>query len=267
MLEAYGRATRTPLSDDPVEQPIRIYALGSFAVLKEDAPLSFGPKPQRKPKNLLKAVLAFGGTDVSCQVLTDALWPEAEGDAARNAFDVTLYRLRKFMQRSDAIFLREGMLSLNPSTCWVDMWEFEQVLRKLAIVVRHSPTREIASLTGQMLELYRGSFLSAESEPWILSCRERLHVKFQRHASMAGERLERGGFFDEAAEIYQRALELDPLAEEFYRRLMICRHRAGRIAEGLAVYRRCSDILSLTSSVQPSEQTRAVYRSLVRQTP
>jgi DNA-binding SARP family transcriptional activator len=250
-----------PAGVESEKQPIEIYSLGHFAVVKDGKPLSFGARIPRKPMSLLKAALASGGMDVSSQELIGALWPDAEGDVARNAFDVALYRLRKLMGRNNAILLQAGKLSLNPSAVWVDAWELERIFTMLQTAVRDSqPT--LASLVERMLKLYRGPFLSGESEPWLLPARERLRMKFHRHAGIAGLRLERDGGFDAAAETYQRALELDPLAEEFYRRLMLCHKQTGRIVEALAAYRRCRDLFSITLGIQPSDETQRVYRSL-----
>jgi hypothetical protein len=43
-------------------------------------------KTQRKPLELLKALIAFGGRAVLEEQLTEALWPEAKGHAAHQAF-------------------------------------------------------------------------------------------------------------------------------------------------------------------------------------
>ena len=260
-FETYEYAIAAP--DESAYQAIRIHTLGRFAVLKDDGALSFTGKTQRKPMSLLKAVLAFGGTEASSQELINMLWPEAEGDAARNAFDVALHRLRKLMSCDSAVILREGRVSLNPRVCWTDIWEFERVARSLETAARDCDPC-VEQLVERMLKLYRGPFCSSDSEVWMLGYRERFRMKFQRLACLAGRCLEHAGRFDQAAEIYQRAVELDPLAEQFYRGLMICRRRSGHIAEALDVYRRCRDILSITLSVQPSEDTQAVYRLLLQ---
>ncbi|MGH8729983.1 MAG: AfsR/SARP family transcriptional regulator, partial [Burkholderiales bacterium] len=166
-------------------RPIRIYTLGRFAVVKDGAPISFTGRPQHKPMSLLKAILAFGGGDVDSQDVIAALWAAAEGDAARNAFDVALHRLRKLLQRNDAVVLKEGVLSLNPSVCWVDVWEFERLLARVEKSLLDARANTVsAALTERMLELYQGPFLNGASEPWMLAPRERLHMKFHRHICM-----------------------------------------------------------------------------------
>ena len=66
-----------------------------------------------------------------------------------------------------------------------------------------------------------------------------------------------------AAELFQRAIELDPLAEIFYCRLMVCLREQGRRAEAIAVFRRCRQMLSVTLGIQPGESTEALHRELL----
>jgi len=78
-----------------------------------------------------------------------------------------------------------------------------------------------------------------------------------------GQHWESAGRWEKAAALYQRGLEVDSLAEEFYRRLML-RHRAcGRCAEAIEVYRRCRHTLSVVLGIEPSSATHALYRSLL----
>jgi LuxR family maltose regulon positive regulatory protein len=62
--------------------------------------------------------------------------------------------------------------------------------------------------------------------------------------------------------LYQRAIELDPLAETFHQRLILAYKAQGQVAEALSAYRRCRDVLSVTLGVEPSAPTQAVYRAL-----
>jgi DNA-binding SARP family transcriptional activator len=78
-----------------------------------------------------------------------------------------------------------------------------------------------------------------------------------------GEHWERHDEWHRAEELYQRAIELDALAESFYRRQMICLRAQGRRAEALDVFRRCRQILSITLGVPPGADTEAVYRELM----
>src|SRR3989337_2276555 len=84
---------------------------------------------------------------------------------------------------------------------------------------------------------------------------------FERSLGQA-EKARKGG--EEAVSCYRKGLEADELAEELYRRLMVCHIRQGREAEALSVYRRCRKTLSSVLGVDPSAETRAIAASLGR---
>ena len=75
--------------------PIRIHALGRFEVAVNGKVLHHSRKAQRRVLDLLKALVALGAEGSSRDAIAAALWPESNGDAAHDAFDVTLHRLRK----------------------------------------------------------------------------------------------------------------------------------------------------------------------------
>jgi DNA-binding SARP family transcriptional activator len=77
-----------------------------------------------------------------------------------------------------------------------------------------------------------------------------------------GQRLQTAGRWTEAVALYERALELDNLAEGLYRGLMICQRALGQTAAALQAYRRCRELLSVVLGVAPSAETEAVRRSL-----
>jgi len=73
---------------------LKIFTLGSFRIEIDGKPLTWTGKAPQRPLALLKALVALGGREVKETQLMDALWPDAEGDAAHKSFSVTLTRLR-----------------------------------------------------------------------------------------------------------------------------------------------------------------------------
>jgi len=119
-------------------------------------------------------------------------------------------------------------------------------------------------LTEKALNLYHSGFLPAETDaPWAASLRERLRSLFIRHIAAFARRLYDLGRPDEAIDYYLRGAEADPLAEEFYQGLMRCYLGTGRHAEGLAVYRRLRQMLSVALGIAPSSSSDALYKSLL----
>lgn len=241
--------------------PIKLYILGRFSLLIDDAPLPLSTKAQKKPIELLKALVALGGRDVRDSALAEALWPAADGDLAAQALDTTVHRLRKLLGE-DAIVRRDGCIALDARRVWVDAWAFERELAMADDACRSNDARSAHGALERLLRLYRGEFLPGETDPpAVLSVRERLRAKFLRHLDAIGQCLSRGGRYEEAIVSYQKGLEMDPAAEGFYRGLLRCYLDLGRRAEALAVYRRCRDALARHLGAAPSAETEALYRA------
>ena len=234
--------------------PIQIYSLGRFALVRDGVPVVFSGKTQKRPLDLLKVLIALGGRDVAQDRLAQVLWPQAEGDAATAAFNTTLKRLRALLGRADAITLSAGKLAVNPGVCWVDAWAFERGLRLAG--------NDVAA-TERALATYRGPFLGTEEHAWSVPLRERLRARLLRGVRTVGGRLEAGERWAEAAELYQRGLDADDVAEELYQRLMVCHEQLGQRGEALSVFRRCKKVLKARAGLEPSAKTAKLYERLM----
>jgi len=244
--------------------PIKIYTLGHFRIVKAGEPLNFESqgsgknqsKAQGKPLLLLKALIALGGRDVSETHLIDALWPDAEGDAGHQVFRITLHRLRHMLGHEKAIIMRDNSLTLDASCCWVDVWALERFFSQ-------PPATHSASLVEKALDIYQGHFLGDDNDyAWALALRERLRSKFLRYLEQTGKHNEDVGQWEKAINSYRKGLEIDPLAEILYQRLMLCYQRQGRSAEALSVYQRCHKVFSTVLGVAPSPHVEAARRAL-----
>ena len=240
--------------------PLRIRALGAFEVQREgaemDAEPSAGKKKPKKPFELLQYLIAHGGASVPVAAATDALWPDAEGDAGKRSFDVTLYRLRKLLGADEAIRLEGGKLSLNDAMCWIDCFAFE----RLAAGLEGAAGERCDELAFRLLALYRGHFLAnEEAHAWASAYREALRARFRQVVERAGDRLEPSARSGEAEQLYRRALQLDPVAEGIHRRLIGSLARRGEKAAAIDAYRRCREMLSIVLGAQPAPETERLY--------
>jgi len=148
-------------------------------------------------------------------------------------------------------------VSLDRRTIWVDIWAFERLLATV------NGSMDKWETTDRALQLYRGAFLPEDNEePWTVSCRERLRAKFVRHSAELGRHFSESGELERALDCFLHGLEADDLAEELYQGVMRCYQHMQRRAEGLAVYRRMRQTLSVTLGIKPSPVSEAIYRSL-----
>ncbi|MFO1304176.1 MAG: BTAD domain-containing putative transcriptional regulator [Burkholderiales bacterium] len=229
--------------------PLSLRTLGEFSIARDGVPLVSKGKAQKKPLELLKALITHGGRGVDATMLTGLVWPDAEGDDAKTSFDSNLYRLRKLLDIEGAVQLADGKLSLNPDLVWLDVWAFEAALD--------------AGRVDDALALYRGHFLALDAPlPWTLPARDRLQNKLVRAVLAAGDALERKRDWSQARALYERTLEVDNLAEAIYRRLMVCLREEGNPSGALTAYRRCRELLSIVLGRTPSPETEAIRQSL-----
>jgi LuxR family maltose regulon positive regulatory protein len=236
---------------------LRIHVLGRFRLLTGNTPVTI-PSRLRKPQELLQALVAFGGIEVSAGVLIDALWPDSEGDAAYHALESALYRLRQLLGARDAIRMEGGKVSLNRDQLWVDMWEFEDELQR-----HRDPDENDIERVGCLRRLYQGHFLQHESEKsWILRARHELRDRFLRAIRDAARDSERARQWEDAANLYRVGIELDSLNEGLYRGLMLCHQQLGDHSEAVQAYRRCRELLTRFLGIPPNAKTQALYHSV-----
>lgn len=247
--------------------PVRIHALGGFAVVCADQTLSFSSKAQRRPLTLLKHLVVHGARGVSTAGLAEALWPDARGDTA-NVLDVTLHRLRKLLGRHDAILLEDGRLRINDQCVWLDSAWFERGQRRLQgmlATVGATVSPQVEAEARRVVSLYRGALLKGEEAPAYLLARERLAARFRALLLALGRHWEAVGEWRRAIELYERGLEEFPAVEEFYLRIMHCQQARGARAEAVATFRRCQRNLSLLLGVEPSATTGELLQALLAQ--
>lgn len=252
------------MKDAPNPRQLEMYTLGHFSLVRNGEAISFSTKT-KKPVMLLKILLAAGGGGINTGLLADLLWPEAEGDTAHNSLNVTLHRLRKLLGEPDAILLLDNKLSLNSRLCWVDAWEFERRMNGIEAQLK-SPQPCPAAIradTAKLLDLCQGAFLNGETCPRIVAARDRLHHKLLRLFDALGQYWEKHGDWAHAREFYLMGLELEPMLESLYQRLMICHREMGQRAEAMLIYRRCREALSTHLNLPPSRHTEALRESLV----
>src|SRR5262249_38234153 len=154
-------------------------------------PLRFTGKAQRRPLDLLMALISLGGRNVSEVRLAEAVWSGAEGDAAHVAFTAALPRFRQLLRSNDAPVLTQNQLSLDSQKVWVDALSFEGGLSAALDV----------EATSRTLDLYRGAYLGDDGGPWALAARERLRARFLGAVDGFSERLVRERAFDRAIDL------------------------------------------------------------------
>ena len=231
--------------------PIKVFTLGDFRIEIDGKPLAFTGKVQKAPLNLLKALIAKGGEHVAEHVLEEALWPDAEGDAAHQALATTLNRLRKLIG-ADAITRQGGSLSINTSVARCDA--------RALLSVLGAPEEDSAAALSAIQLLYRGRFLAQdEDHGWAIPMRDSVDKAVVSALLGAARRDADGGRHAETIALCSRGIEIDAVCEPFYEIAMCSLVATGRNAEAVRLYRQCQHELSARLRVAPSPATHRAY--------
>jgi LuxR family transcriptional regulator, maltose regulon positive regulatory protein len=215
-LWVIGKRKFTPPSNSNAHWPwpVKIRAMGRLRIYLHGEELVLKGKAQRKPLEVLKLLAAYPAGIETNRVM-DELWEDLDGDAARNALDIALHRLRKTLKNKDSVLLINGVLSLNKETVWLDTEAFERI----GAADTHGPG--LLEAREELLELYRGGLLAdEEGGAMMLMARERSRRQFVQHVSQVAETLADSKQWDEVTSWYRRAIEREPVEESLHRGLM-----------------------------------------------
>jgi DNA-binding SARP family transcriptional activator len=209
-----------------------------------------------QPKRLaLLSFVAVGHPD-GCRrdVLIAQFWPDSGTALARNALRQALTMLRRHLGAESLPNPRGEVIRVDPERVRVDALAFER-----AFAADDMPGA---------LALYRGEFLSGlhlsglvEVERWI----EARRATYQRRAVRGALRLaEHANAGDSAVALSwaHRAVELAPLDEPAWRKLIALQIQRGSAAAALASYERLERLLAAEFDTTPSDETRALVADL-----
>ena len=151
---------------------VEIRALGGFSVTVEGTRIGTGTgKAQRKPMELLWALLAGPPDGMAQEILADELWPDADGDRAVHSLRTTIYRLRKLLG-AETIRHEDDHVALMPEQVRADILQLHTML---AIARdRSEPAPHRLKAFDHAIGLYRGTLLPGVRLPAVMAARERI---------------------------------------------------------------------------------------------
>ncbi|MEK6698955.1 MAG: BTAD domain-containing putative transcriptional regulator, partial [Nitrospirota bacterium] len=132
--------------------PLRIFTFGGISVERDGAPLKYSRKAPKKPLELLRLLVARGGKNVREDRLAELLWPDAEGDVARTALNVTVLRLRELLAVKGALQVADGSVSIDDRLVWIDTRAFEKLLQTAEQAPRVAPDQSLPRWGGAGVE-------------------------------------------------------------------------------------------------------------------
>jgi len=242
---------------------IRLRLLGkpSLALAGED--MLVKGKVQKRPLEVLAALVASRRGEVDAIWLRDRLWPDADGAAARTALDAALHRLRKLLRCDGVVNLRGGHVILDRAALWSDVWALQGLAQEIAGIGQQTPPWQVLKLQAHLFELYRGPFCGEDPAVWAMAARDLCRDTFVNAVVTLGTYWDQRREWCRGAALHSQALEIDDLAEPFYQGLIRCATACNDAVSALAAYRRCVKVLAQALGIPPSAGTRRLMGSLL----
>ncbi len=224
---------------------IEINMLGRFEIKKDGKTVQL----RSRPASALLAYLALTlGTKHPREKLAGLLWPESTDQNARKNLRQALWRLRKALG-DDFLEIDGSSIALIPS-------------RSVRLDTALVDAEEVADLVAAVTS-YQGELLPGYYEDWVMLERDRLAAAFARKMHQLLDQLLMQKRWDDVLQWSEHWISSGQISEAAFRALMQAHAAQGERVQVEKDYQRCVDALQSDIGVLPSEETQALFRSIV----
>ena len=260
VLARLGGAPAIELEDR--ETAVAIKCLGEFQVFVNDQEITQAHWVSTKARDMLAYFVTERHKHVPLEKATVDIWPE-QGHQGR-AFHSALYRLRQAMRQGDEktkfVIVKGGECWLDTALCTIDADEFETAINEAIRAAQ--PEAELCRR--KAISLYSGEFMSnLLYYDWANNERQRLQNMFLLILKEQAKSYVQNNNFHEALDVILRAIQHDPLRENYYCLAMAC--YAGLKDRGALIrsYQTLTQELREAFDLPPSLETRQRYEQLL----
>lgn len=239
---------------------VNVQLLGSYRIDVNGTEIRAGLRA--KARELLAFYLLHpAGTTLDAAV--EALWPEADPGRGSEWFWTALGNLRSRLRDATGekklkVIERDGDRYRVEPLFDVDLWRLEQALADGAAGADDFVR---AAAYDRVAQTYTGDLLAGQDWAWAETPREDLRQRVVDVQVWLGDIRWTSGDARGSWQALQRAVEVDPYAEQIYRRIMRLQSKLGRPDDASATYRRLQARL-VEIDLEPTPETEKLYADL-----
>ena len=242
--------------------PVAVQLLGAYKIEVEGTEIRSGLRA--KAKELL-AFYLLHPEGASLDDCIEALWPEADPKRGSEWFWTALGNLRTKLRQATGqkelkIVDRDGDLYRIEDVFDVDLWSLQHALKE-GTDTKDDAVR-LAALDRAVAD-YAGDLLAGADWFWLETPREDLRQRMVDVLVWLGDRRWATGDARGAWAALQRALEVDPFAEQIYRRVMRLQAKLSRPDDAEATFRRLQAKL-LEIDLQPTPESDKLHADVCK---
>lgn len=232
---------------------LRLYLLGTFRLERDKREIIL---PRRKLQALL-AYLALYPEPHAREKLAALFWGDASDDAARSSLRNEISTLRRLVA-PDLVLADRETIQLNPDAqLWTDAKAIFDFRFSSADFNSQAQTESIESRNWK-IENY-SDLLADFYDDWILQLREQLRAQYIATLHTLIQAARSQSEYPRAIAYAQRLLQTDRADERAHQHLIFCFVSSGDRARALKQYEECVTALREELSVEPSDETVALY--------
>ncbi|MDQ6726892.1 MAG: hypothetical protein M3066_12105 [Actinomycetota bacterium] len=262
--EVVAAVTGSAPEDFEVQMPdapsVTVQLLGQYRI--EVAGIEIRAGLRAKARELLAFYLLHpAGTTLDAAV--EALWPEADPGRGSEWFWTALGNLRSRLRDATGekklkVIEREGDRYRVEPLFDVDLWRLEQAM-SLGAVEADDFGR--AAAYDRVAATYTGDLLTGADWAWAETPREDLRQRVLDVLVWLGDVRWASGDARGSWQALQRAVEVDPYAEQIYRRIMRLQSKLGRPDDAAATFRRLQGRL-VEIDLEPTPESAKLHAEL-----
>ncbi|HEX2046562.1 MAG TPA: BTAD domain-containing putative transcriptional regulator [Acidimicrobiales bacterium] len=249
-----------PFEVTVAESPsVSVQLLGTYRIDVAGVEIRAGLRA--KARELLAFYLLHpAGTTLDAAV--EALWPEADPGRGSEWFWTALGNLRSRLRDATGekklkVIERDGDRYRVEPLFDVDLWRLEQALSDGATGAEAAR----AAAYDRVAQIYTGDLLAGADWAWAETPREDLRQRVLDVLVWLGDVRWASGDARGSWQALQRAVEVDPYAEQIYRRIMRLQSKLGRPDDAAATFRRLQARL-VEIDLEPTPESEKLFAEL-----
>lgn len=248
------------IPETPTEGQLEVRAFGNFSIVKDGRLIEKGMRTASK--ELLAYLVAQPQGAIRDRMIED-LRPEVDSEAAGLQLNKALYFLKRRTGsgRTDHISHVGDLYRLDFKYWWTDVAAFESILTAAGSLAAEDAIAQLSAA----LDLYRGPLFDDCYYSWAETPRNRYRSLFVKSSARLANLMMEYGESDDAISALDRAIDVDPVNEDLYRRAMAIEGRIGRSKAVVKRFNKLEAILQDELDVDPDEETSALLRQIMRE--
>jgi DNA-binding SARP family transcriptional activator len=249
------------MSQEATSGMLHVSLLGEQAISGDEAGVRASSS---RAVALVAYLVVHAGSPQPRQRIAGLFWPDSPDPQALTNLRRELHHLRQVLGGEPSLEVTSRDLCWRDSdSCCVDVRSFDLACEAaLAAAGNDQASTEHAR---QAVTLYRGDFLPGAYDDWVLEARTEFERRCVAMCDLLRDALARSGDLAGAARAGRRRIDLQPLEEVGYRKLMLLQADMGERAGAISTYHHCASVLERELGVTPDPATqRAFQRLMVR---